>query len=321
MRLVFFGTPEFAVPTLTRLLSQPELEVLAVVTQPDKRRGRGNQLSPSPIKALALAHDLPVWQPRSVKKDAAVLAQLQQTQADAFVVVAYGQILSPQILAMPRLGCINVHGSLLPQYRGAAPIQWAVYHGEAETGITTMQMDAGLDTGPILLKVSTPVPPLINALELAQSLAQQGAQLLVETLAQLAAGTLTAVPQDEAQSSYAPLLKKADFALDWSRPALALHNQVRAFYPNCVVQHRGEALKILATALPEPLAVGIPHAETRRPGEVADTIKEVGPAVATGDGVLILSKVQPAGKRPQSGWDYANGCRLQIGDWFQNGKV
>ncbi|NEQ21603.1 MAG: methionyl-tRNA formyltransferase, partial [Microcoleus sp. SIO2G3] len=168
MRVVFFGTPQFAVPSLERLVNHPKFEVLGVVTQPDKRRGRGNQLTPSPVKAVALTHQLPVWQPKRVKKNAETLTQLSQTEADVFVVVAYGQILSQEILDMPKLGCINVHGSILPKYRGAAPIQWCLYHGETETGITTMLMDAGMDTGAMLLKAYTPIQLLDNAHQLAQ---------------------------------------------------------------------------------------------------------------------------------------------------------
>ncbi|HEY9837539.1 MAG TPA: methionyl-tRNA formyltransferase, partial [Vampirovibrionales bacterium] len=157
MKVVFFGTPHFAVPTLQILLATPEVDVLAVVTQPDKRRSRGSQLDPSPVKSLALAHNLPIWQPERVKKDADTLAFLRQAQADLFVVVAYGQILSQEILDMPALGCVNVHASLLPQYRGAAPIQWSLYNGDAVTGVTTMQMEAGLDTGPMLLKAEVAI--------------------------------------------------------------------------------------------------------------------------------------------------------------------
>lgn len=178
MRIVFFGTPQFAVPSLESLLGHPEFEVVAVVTQPDKRRGRGNQLTPSPVKTVALAHQIPVWQPQRVKKEVETLVQLKQSGADAFVVVAYGQILSQEILDMPRLGCINVHGSLLPKYRGAAPIQWCLYHGEVETGITTMLIDAGMDTGAMLLKAYTPIHLLDNAQDLAQKLAKLGANLL-----------------------------------------------------------------------------------------------------------------------------------------------
>ena len=147
MKIVFFGTPQFAVPTLEALLGSPEFEVAAVVTQPDKRRGRGNDLSPSPVKTIAQSHQIPVWQPQRVKKDAETLETLRSLNADVFVVIAYGQILSQEILDLPKFGCVNVHGSILPKYRGAAPIQWCLYHGETETGMTTMLMDAGMDTG------------------------------------------------------------------------------------------------------------------------------------------------------------------------------
>ncbi|MEQ8957096.1 MAG: methionyl-tRNA formyltransferase, partial [Coleofasciculus sp. C2-GNP5-27] len=177
MNVIFFGTPQFAVPTLERLINHSDFNVLGVVTQPDKRRGRGNKLSSSPIKTLALTHQLQVWQPKRVKKHTETLSQLNQAGADVFVVVAYGQILSPEILDMPRLGCVNVHGSILPKYRGAAPIQWCLYHGETETGITTMLMDAGMDTGPMLLKAHTPIGLLDDAHQLAVRLSNLGADL------------------------------------------------------------------------------------------------------------------------------------------------
>ncbi|MBD1942486.1 methionyl-tRNA formyltransferase, partial [Coleofasciculus sp. FACHB-712] len=239
MKVIFFGTPQFAVPTLERLLANPEFEVLGVVTQPDKRRGRGNQMMPSPVKSVALAHQLPVWQPQRIKKDEETLAQLKQTNADVFVVVAYGQILSQQILDMPKLGCINVHGSILPKYRGAAPIQWCLYHGETETGIATMLMDAGMDTGAVLLKANTPIGLLDNAQDLAQKLSEIGADLLVETLLKLERQEIEPIPQDESQATYAPLIKKPDYCLDWSKSAIALHNQVRGFFPDCVATFRG----------------------------------------------------------------------------------
>lgn len=263
MRIVYFGTPQFAVPSLEAFLQHPDVEVVAVVTQPDKRRGRGSKVLPSPVKAIATAAHLPVWQPRRIKKDQTTLTALRDLAADAFVVVAYGQILSPEILAMPRLGCINGHGSLLPAYRGAAPIQWCLYHGESETGITTMCMDAGMDTGPMLLKRTLPVGLLDTAQDLAVALAALTAPLLIETLQLLEAGTLTPTPQPDAQATYAPLIQKSDFQLDWSRSAIALHNQVRGFYPNCVTQFRGHDLKVLATVplgaeqrsqLPPPVA-------------------------------------------------------------------
>jgi len=326
MKVVFFGTPQFAVPSLECLLEHPAFEVLAVVTQPDKRRDRGNQTTPSPVKTVALAHHLPVWQPTRVKKDAQTLNQLKQTGADVFVVVAYGQILSQEILDMPKLGCINVHGSILPKYRGAAPIQWCLYHGETETGITTMLMDAGMDTGAMLLKAFTPIQLLENAQNLASRLAGLGADLLVETLLKLECQELQPIPQDGAQATYAPLIQKQDYWLDWSRPAIALHNQVRGFFPNCLGMFRGQVLKISATAplgsaylaqLPTELRLqdwSSLSTQSSCPGEVVSIAKGIGPVIQTGEGLLLLREVQLAGSRPQSGWDFANGSRLSVGE-------
>jgi len=328
VRVVFFGTPQFAVPSLERLLSHPAFEVLAVVTQPDKRRGRGNQLIPTPVKTVALAHNLPVWQPQRVKKDPETLTQLKQTRADVFVVVAYGQILSQEILDIPQVGCINVHGSILPKYRGAAPIQWCLYHGESETGITTMLMDAGMDTGAMLIKAFTPIQLLDNAEDLAERLAGVGADLLVETLLKVEHQEIQPIPQDAAVATYAPLIQKQDYSLDWSRSAIALHNQVRGFVPDCVTTFRGQLLKITATAplgpaywpkLPPELRKLEPDwptlsAQSSFLGEVVSIAKGIGPIIQTGEGVLLLREVQLAGKRPQSGWDFANGSRLVVGE-------
>jgi methionyl-tRNA formyltransferase len=317
------------------LVNHPEFEVLSVVTQPDKRRGRGNQLTPSPVKGVALTHQLPVWQPKRVKKNAETLTQLRQTEADVFVVVAYGQILSQEILDMPKLGCINVHGSILPKYRGAAPIQWCLYHGETETGITTMLMDAGMDTGAMLLKAYTPIQLLDNAHQLAQTLASSGADLLVETLLRLGQQEIQAIAQDESQATYAPLIQKSDYCLDWSRSAIDLHNQVRGFIPNCIASFRDKSLKIITTApldsaslsqLPPELTVleqelSSLAGESERPGEVMKIVKGIGPIIQTGEGLLLLWEVQLAGKRPQSGWDFANGMRLTMGEVLGNGYV
>lgn len=324
MKVVFFGTPQFAVHTLERLL-ECSFEVLAVVTQPDKRRGRGNQLTPSPVKSVALAHEIPVWQPQRVKKDPETLAQLRQSGADVFVVVAYGQILSQEILDMPGIGCVNVHGSILPKYRGAAPIQWCLYHGETETGITTMLMDAGMDTGPMLLKAYTPIHLLDNAQDLAAKLAEVGAGLLVETLPKLQRQEIQPIPQDSSQATYAPLIQKQDYQLDWSRSAIALHNQVRGFFPDCVATFRSQPLKILDTVpldadshqLPPDL-IDIKHnlsnLSNLHPSAVVTIVKGVGPVIQTGEGMLLLREVQQAGKRPQSGWDFVNGNRLTVGE-------
>jgi methionyl-tRNA formyltransferase len=307
---------------------EPDFQVLAVVTQPDKRRGRGNQLTPSPVKVIATAHRIPVYQPKRVKQDSETLDCLQALQADAFVVVAYGQILSPQILAMPRLGCVNAHGSILPKYRGAAPIQWSLFHGETETGITTMLMDAGMDTGAMLLIARTPIALLETAQDLAERLAQMSADLLPNTLRQLDQQTLQPIPQIDADATYAPLIKKPDYELDWTTPAIALHNQIRGFVPNCVTQFRGETLKILATA---PLGADywalLPpeirtleadwsrfSLEPASAGTIVHLAKGLGAIVQTGDGTLLLREVQLAGKRAQTGADFANGSRLAVGE-------
>ncbi|MCG6137112.1 MAG: methionyl-tRNA formyltransferase [Nostoc sp. LLA-1] len=333
MKIVFFGTPQFAVPTLEKLLNRSEFEILAIVTQPDKRRERGNKLIPSAVKNVALTHDLPVWQPQRIKKDAETLALLQQSGADAFVVVAYGQILSPEILDMPKLGCINVHGSILPQYRGAAPIQWCLYNGEKETGITTMLMDAGMDTGAMLLKATTPIGLLDNAPDLAQRLSVIGGDLLVETLLQLERQEITPVSQDNSAATYAPLIQKQDYALDWSKSAIQLHNQIRSFYPNCLATFRNQTLKITASLplgdtydyelTPELTEISqkLPDLSTisGSPGEVVSIAKGLGAIAQTGEGLLLLTEVQLAGKRPQSGWDFVNGNRLTVGEVLGNG--
>ena len=332
MRLVFFGTPEFAVPSLQRLLAEPGFEVVAVVTQPDRRRGRGNQVDASPVKQAAAVAGCPVLQPTRIKKDEATLITLEALQADAFVVVAYGQLLSQRLLAMPRLGCINGHGSLLPAYRGAAPIQWCIVNGDTVTGMTTMRMNLGMDTGDMLLRSTLPIGLLDTAGMVAAALAQQCADLLVETLRGLQAGTLTAQPQDEALATYAPLIQKEDFELDWGKPAIALHNQVRGFYPNGVTTFRGQPLKIIATApLGEPHWAALPPdlgalrttvdaiaAEAAQlnltPGTIVGLLKGHGPLVQTGEGLLLLHQVKPSGKQVQAGGDFVNGSRLQLGE-------
>ena len=334
MKVVFFGTPDFAVPTLNALIQASEIEVLAVVTQPDKPKGRGKKLIPSPVKEVATDHNIPVLQPKRVKKDQATLQQLREMEADAFVVTAYGQILSAEILEMPRLGCINVHGSILPQYRGAAPIQWSLFNGETEVGVTTMLMDTGMDTGAMLLKATTPVLLLDNAETVGERLANMGGELLVKTLFQWENGEIEATPQNDAEATYAPLIGKPDYELDWSKSAIALHNQIRGFYPSCTTSLRNEPLKILTTIpLGEPYWWQLPPdyqplkekwdnltLQTGEAGEIVAVIKKWGAVVQTGEGFLLLSQVQRSGKRPQSGWDFVNGMRLSLGDTFSLGE-
>ncbi|MEH2140979.1 methionyl-tRNA formyltransferase [Nostoc sp.] len=334
MRIVFFGTPQFAVPTFEKLLNHSEFDVLAVVTQPDKRRERGNKLTPTPVKAIATAHNLPVWQPERVKKDTETLTQLKQLDADVFVVVAYGQILSSKILNIPKLGCINVHGSILPKYRGAAPIQWCLYNGERETGITTMLMDVGMDTGAMLQIATTPIGLLDNAQDLAERLAVIGGDLLVETLLKLERQEIQPIPQDNLAATYAPLIQKQDYGLDWSKSAIQLHNQIKGFYPNCTATFRNNPLKITASAplasvsdreLPpelQELIHKLPDLSnvSDKPGVVVSIAKGIGAIVQTGEGLLLLREVQLAGKRPQSGWDFVNGTRLTVGEVFGAGS-
>ncbi|TAD80195.1 MAG: methionyl-tRNA formyltransferase [Oscillatoriales cyanobacterium] len=331
MRLVFFGTPDFAVPCLQRLLDRPEFEVVAVVTQPDRRRGRGSELIPSPVKQLALAAGLPVWQPDRVKKDPETLDRLRATAADCFVVVAYGQLLSAEMLAMPRLGCVNAHGSLLPAYRGAAPIQRCLQAGDDHTGIVTMLMDEGMDTGPMLLRAETPIALTDNAHTLADRLATLAADLLPPTLLGLANGLIDPQPQPTG-ATHAPPIQKPEWAIDWSAPAIAIHNQVRGLWPNCHSSLRNSPLKVLETLPLEPayierLPAYPPELRDRwdaltvdwaavagGPGAIVTTLKGWGPVVRTGEGYLLLHQVIPAGKRSQSGWDFANGLRLQPGE-------
>lgn len=327
MRIVFFGTPEFAVPCFDRLLHSPDHEILGVVTQPDRRRGRGSRLMFSPVKSQAVAQELPLWQPERLKRDQVTLDHLKNLGADVFVVVAYGQLLSKALLDMPRLGCVNVHGSLLPAYRGAAPIQWSLYDGVTETGITTMRMDEGMDTGDMLLKARVPVSPLDHAQVLADRLAQVGADLLMETLQAWEQGEITPEPQDHHQATYASLVTKEHYSLDWERSSWQLHNQIRGFYPQCQTLFRGDSLKIMGTI---PLGCEIPgemppdwdplmqrwHTEevdpAAKPGQVIALWKNQGAVVKTGVGALLLTQVQPPGKRPLSGWDFVNGARLKI---------
>jgi len=335
MKIIFFGTPDFAVPTLSSLLSHPEFEVVGVVTQPDKRRGRGNQLMPSPVKIAALNHSIPVLQPSRIKKDVEIIAKLREAEADVFVVVAYGQILSQEILDIPSLACVNVHGSILPKYRGAAPIQRCLFDGEKETGITTMLMDAGMDTGAMLLKTFAGISLLDNTDSLGDRLADVGADLLVETLIQLRDGKVDAVVQDDETATYAPMIKTADFVLDWSKSAIALHNQVRGFFPDCTTTFRGNSLKVIATVpvgpeywlqMPPELRVlerdwPLLSQLSGENGEVVRVVKGLGAIVQTGDGLLLLREVQLAGKKVQSGVDFANGARLAVGEVFGGVEV
>ena len=296
-----------------------------MVTQPDKVRGRGNQVIPSPIAKIAQAHQLPIFQPARIKKSPETIAALNQLAADVFVVIAYGQILSQEILDLPKLACINVHGSLLPQYRGAAPIQRCLTDGVTVTGITTMLMDAGMDTGAMLLKSETPVTLWDNADSLALRLATIGADLLVATLTEF--DRITPIPQEHSVATSAPPIQKSEYAIDWSRSSIAIHDRIRGFYPNCATTFRTQPLKILATAPLTAAATDLPPEIQQLQSEISSLdlsnavigtvvkiAKGLGPIVQTGSGCILLQEVQLPSKRPQSGADLVNGTRLAVGE-------
>ena len=297
-RVIFMGTPEFAVPCLAALAA--ECEVLGVVTQPDKPRGRGKKLQPTPVKAWAVVHDLPVWQPQKVKT-AEFTQFLAAQKPDLIVVVAFGQILSQAILDIPPYGCINVHASLLPRYRGAAPMQWCIINGEQETGVTTMFMDAGLDTGDMLLRETLSIGPDTTLAEVHDSLMAMGAQVLMQTLQELAAGTLKRTPQT-GESNYAPMLTKETGHIDWRKPAQQVHNLVRGLdsWPGAYTYLGAEKYKIWRTQLTDVQSTAVP-------GTIVAADKGQGLLVATGAGVLRVLELQAPGKKRMATADYLNG--------------
>lgn len=307
LKLIFAGTPDFAARHLAALLSSGH-EVVAVYTQPDKPAGRGQKLTASPVKELALAHDLPVYQPASLRNEAAQ-AELAALGADLMVVVAYGLILPKAVLDTPRLGCINVHGSLLPRWRGAAPIQRSIWAGDAETGVTIMQMDVGLDTGAMLRKVTCPIASDETSASLYDKLAGLGPQALVDTLDAMAAGDTAAEPQDDALANYAEKLSKEEARIDWSMDAVAIERCIRAFnpWPISWFEVAGQTVKVWQAEV-----VAQDH------GQAAGTLLKAdkqGIEVATGQGVLRLLTLQPPGKKAMSVSDLLNSRR----DWFEPG--
>ena len=303
LRIAFAGTPQFALPALRALLKSAH-RVVGVLTQPDRPAGRGLELRPSPVKLLALEAQLPLDQPSTLKTEES-RARLTAWAADVLVVVAYGLILPPAVLAIPRLGCVNIHGSLLPRWRGAAPIQRAILAGDAETGVTIMQLDAGLDTGPILLERRRPMGSHDTAGDLHDSLSELGAAALVEALDGLAAGTLAARAQPAEGISHAPKIDKSEARLDWAKSAVQLDRQIRAFNPWPIAETRfaGESLRILRACIAEPMGT---H---DAPGTLLG-IADDGLRVACGEGVLAVRELQRAGKRPVSARDFANAVRL-----------
>jgi methionyl-tRNA formyltransferase len=302
MRAVFLGTPAFAVPTLERMAGAGH-EVTMVVTQPDRPRGRGQQPAASPVKTAAVRLGIPVFQPERIRRPEAV-EQLRAERAEVMVIVGYGQIIPQSIIDLPPHGIINVHGSLLPKYRGAGPIQWAILHGETRTGVTTMRIDAGLDTGDMLLKSETEIGPEETSIELGSRLAGIGADLLVETLEGLARGVIAPEKQNDAEATHAPLLKKEDGRIDWSQPALSIHNRVRGLqpWPGAFTVFREQPLHVWRTRT----ASG---STAPSPGRILNLRPLL---VGAGDGALEILEVQLEGRKRMPAADFVNGQRVAV---------
>ena len=301
MNIVYMGTPDFAVSPLENILKSGHT-VSGVFTQPDKPKGRKYILTPPPVKECALKYSIPVYQPNSLK-DGTALEILQQIHPDVIVVVAYGKILPKEILTLPPYGCINVHASLLPKYRGAGPIQWAVLNGERVTGVTTMYMAEGLDTGDMLMKMETKIGENETAGQLHDRLSVMGADLIVRTLTALENGTLTPEKQDDALSSYAPMLTKELCKIDWSNSAQKIHNQIRGLnsWPIAAANVNGKKVKIFTSHIYEPLSEN----------ETVGKVLSVSPLViACAKGSLTVEEIQPDGKKKMNASDFVRGYRI-----------
>ncbi len=309
LRIIFMGTADLACASLRALCREPSFQVIAVVSQPDKPKGRDMKLQPTPVKELALAEGLPVLQPRRAR-DEEFIAQLRTLQPDLIVVAAYGQILPQSLLDIPRLGCLNVHTSLLPKYRGAAPIQWAILDGDAETGVTIMKMDAGLDTGPMLSTVKTAIIPEDNAQTLHDRLAALGGELLVKTIPDYAAGKISPIPQPAEGASYARKISKEDGQIDWAQPARVLWNRVRGFTPwPGAFTHLNDAGK------PRLLKIWLAEVEPNRsgtPGEILHSDKN-GVVIACCEQSLRVTQLQREGGRRMSAQEFVAGHPLAVG--------
>ena len=305
------GSATFALPSLNRLFEQG-YGLTGVITQPDKPSGRGRALQAPPVKKRAFELHLPTYQPASLKTEE-TRALIQALETDMVVVVAYGKILPPWLLELPRYGCINLHGSILPKYRGAAPVHWAIANGEQTTGVCTMLLDEGLDTGPTYLCRETPIGPDESAAELYDRLAELGADVLIETVNGVLKGTLEPKPQDGSQATFAPILKKEHGFIDWNMPAIEIHDRVRAFnpWPGTVARFRGMTCKILRTSLVN----SPPHAV----GAGSLLVSGHSLAVVCGDSaMLVVLLIQPENRKAVSGADFANGARIQPGEKFES---
>jgi methionyl-tRNA formyltransferase len=310
LRLLFCGTPQFAVPTLRHLLAQPDFEIVAVITQPDRPRGRGHEVSFSPVKQTALTAKTNVLQPEKIRTPESEQF-LREANPDAIVIIAYGQIIPARLLNIPKLGWINSHASLLPKYRGAAPIQWAIANGESKTGVTTMRIDAGMDTGEMLLQREAPIASHETTPELATRLAEISAPLMAETLRGLRDGALQPNPQSSSESSLAPLLKKEDGHINWSLPVQTIFNRMRAFtpWPGAYAKFRASICQLQGQPVSKDRASNV------APGEIRFERSEL--LVGCGGETLLgVSRVKVEGRNDVSALEFANGARLQLGEHF-----
>lgn len=310
MRIVFFGSPESAIPSLRKILEESH-EVKLIITQPDKPSGRGKKITASPVKRFALEKGIPVYQPRRIRKDPAALKTLSEIDPDLNVVVAYGQIIPASIIYLPRHNSINLHFSLLPKYRGASPVQWAILNGETTTGLTIFELNEHMDEGDILTQRKTGIHPYEKAFELEERLAHEGADLLVKTIHQI--DTLTPLKQDHAQATYAPLIKKEDGQIDWTSEAISVDRKVKAFspWPSAFTYFRGKRMKILNGRVEptEPVS-------SIKPGEILASRKG-GLSVACGDdNIYVIDRLQPENRKAMSAHSFSLGANVKPGEFF-----
>jgi methionyl-tRNA formyltransferase len=318
VRIVFCGTPQFAVPAFKHILAQPDFQIAGAITQPDRPSGRGMKLSFSPVKEAALAASLPVHQPEKIRSTEAQTL-LEKLAPDCIVIIAYGQIIPARLLSIPKYGWINLHASLLPKYRGAAPINWAIVNGETRTGVTSMRIDAGMDTGEMLLQHEIEIDPKETAPELSARLAEAGAPLMVETLRGVVAGTLSGRPQDNSKATYAPLLKKEDGRLDWNCSAQDIYNRIRGFtpWPGAYSTFRGKTCHLWG----EPVSKQTGSDDSGRidylPGTLLQQKSQL--HVACGNATILrLLAVKVEGRKQVTAAEFASGAQLRAGERFSN---
>lgn len=311
MKLVFLGTPDIAVPSLRYLIEKEDIDVVAVITQPDKPAGRGQKLTPSPVKKLALENNIELYQPKSIRKDSELIEIIKKLKPDMFITVAFGQILSQEVLDIPRIGTVNLHASLLPKYRGANPIQWPIINGDKVTGITTMLTDIGVDTGDILLKEEIQITDEMTSYDLYNKIAEIGPELLYKTIIGLNEGRIKPIKQNHDEATHAPKLKKEDGKINWHNSAREIHNKVRGMqpWPSAYCEFKNSNIKIISTEIYEE------NIKNSSVGEIKDIIDN-GIVVTTGDGAILIKQLQPEGKKAMDSNSWVNGARINKGDKF-----